>query len=119
ESPHQMFPSNYPYADSTLAFPPADLTQAQKLIDAYLVQTGKTDVQFSYTYVTGTATADAAAQTLEKQLERLNHVKVTLKGESVNQYVADLVQRNFDANVFSYMGVDPESDWSEAVITNG
>src|SRR4029453_4700668 len=63
--------------------------------------------------------ADAAAQTLEKQLERLNHVKVTLKGETVNQYVADLVQRNFDANVFNYMGADPESDWTEAVITNG
>jgi len=42
-----------------------------------------------------------------------------LKGESLNQYVADLVQRNFDANTFNYMGVDPESDWTESVITTG
>jgi ABC-type oligopeptide transport system substrate-binding subunit len=118
-SPHQMFPSNYPYSDATLAFPEGDLAQAQKLIDAYVAQNGNGDVQFSYSYVTGKATADTAAQTLQKQLERLTHVKVTLKGESVNQYVADLVQRNFDANVFSYMGVDPETDWTEAVMSTG
>ena len=119
ESPRQMFPSNYPYADPTLVYPAPDLTQAQKLIDAAVAANNNTDIQFTYTYVTGSATADAAAGNLQRQIERLNHVKVTLRGESLNQYVADLVQKNFDANTINYVGVDPESDWTEAVITNG
>src|SRR5438045_4456707 len=93
ESPHQMFPGNYPYADPTLTFPAPDLAQAQKLIDAYVAQNGNNDVQFAYTYVSGYSTADTAAQNLQHQIEQLKRVKVTLRGESVNQYVADLVQK--------------------------
>ena len=52
-----MFPSNYPYADPALTFPAPDLAQAQRLIDAYIAQNGNTDVQFGYTYVSGSATA--------------------------------------------------------------
>lgn len=117
ETPRQMFPSNYPYADPTLTYPLPDLVAAQKLIDAYTADKG--DIAFTYTYVNGTPAADQAAQFIQAQVQRLNRVKVTLKGESVNQYVADLVQQNFDASTFSYYGVDPEPDWSEAVITNG
>ena len=72
EAPRQMFPANYPFADAALAFPPPDMAQAQKLIDAYVAQNGNADVQFTYAYVAGSGTADAAAQNLQKQLERLD-----------------------------------------------
>jgi len=62
DSPHQMFPSNYPYADPSLTFPGPDLVQAQKLVDAAVAQNANADIQFTYIYVSGTATADAAAQ---------------------------------------------------------
>src|SRR5438045_4353562 len=81
ESPHQMSPGNYPYADPTLTFPAPDLAQAQKLIDGYIAQNGNNDVQFTYTYVSGSPMADAGAQSLEHQIEQLKRVNVTLRGE--------------------------------------
>jgi peptide/nickel transport system substrate-binding protein len=120
ETAHTMFPSNYPYTDSSLSLPKTDLAQAQKLVDDYVnTRINGRDIDFTYSYVSTNALADQAAQLVQTQLQRLNHVHVTLQPLTSGQLVANLVAGNFDAGTFTYSGVDPEPEFTEAVTCNG
>jgi peptide/nickel transport system substrate-binding protein len=120
ETARTIFPTNYPYGDPMISLPKPDLVQAQKLVDDYVnTRTGGKDVEFSYSYVMSAPSADQAAQLVQAQLQRLNHVKVTLQPMTSGQVVARLVSGDFDAGTFTYTGVDPEPEFTDAVVCKG
>jgi peptide/nickel transport system substrate-binding protein len=118
ETAHTAFPSNYPFTDPSIAWPKTDLVSAQKLIDNYIAtKNGGKDVTFSYTYIS--PTDDTAAQLIQAQIQRVNHVKMTLKPETVNQLVTDITTKNFDMSTYSYNGVDPEPEFINLGLCKG
>jgi peptide/nickel transport system substrate-binding protein len=118
EVPHGYFPSNYPYADPKIVFGGVDLTQAQKLIDDYVSRNGGKDIQFTFES-TNSNENSALDQLIQAQLQKLNHVKVTISLQSAAAFVSDIVQKNFDAAAFTYFGPDPEPEWTGTVTSTG
>ena len=118
ETAHTAFTANYPYTDPAIAWPKPDLAAAQKLVDDYVANVnGGKDITFTYSFLS--PANDTGAQLLQAQLQRLNHVKVNLKGETQNQLVADLIAKNNDMTAMGYVGVDPESDFTEDMLCKG
>jgi ABC-type transport system substrate-binding protein len=117
ETPRSFFPANNVFSDQSLTFPTPSQTEAQRLINDYVTRTGS-DVSFAFN-TTGTAAQVAMAQVVQTMLQKLAHVRVELHTLTTNQFVAELVQKSFDVAAFTYVGVDPEPEFSETVLSTG
>jgi peptide/nickel transport system substrate-binding protein len=117
-TPVGYFPPNYPYSDPSIQFPKPDLTKAQQFVDAYVAAHGGQDLTFKYN--TGDTTlAGQQASLIQQQVQRLNHVKMTINQESTRQIVNDLIASNYDFSSLSYTGVDPEPQFFADIMTKG
>jgi peptide/nickel transport system substrate-binding protein len=117
-APTGFFPPNYPYSDPSLAFPKPDLTKAQQFADAYSAAHGGSDLSFTWTTSSTTLSAQEASL-VQQQVQRLNHVKMSIKQESTQAIVSDIVSKNYDMISISLTGVDPEPQFFAQVGTNG
>ncbi len=86
EAPTQQFPPGSPYFDPDFELPAQDIEKAQELIDDYVADTGD-EVELTYEVVK----ADRGAEVIQQQLQRLEHVTVTLNPVVVGpEYHANL-----------------------------
>ncbi|MEE2035501.1 ABC transporter substrate-binding protein, partial [Rhodococcus chondri] len=58
--------------------PTEDLAEAQRLLDAYLAESGQSEVTVRYVYITGIPMISQEAQILKAQVERLNGINFEL-----------------------------------------
>jgi peptide/nickel transport system substrate-binding protein len=117
ETPHSLFPPNYPYSDPTLVYPARNLAEAQQLVDAYVAKNGAgLDINLIYL---AAPINDQWAQLVQAQWQQLKNVKVSIKG--VSAAVARDSQRagDFDVATSNYTGADPDPVFFAGVQTGG
>jgi peptide/nickel transport system substrate-binding protein len=119
ETPKGFFPAIYPYFDSNSTFPAPNLTEAQKLIDDYINNRNDGNpIEFTFSAL-NTGPQVQEAQLIQTMVQRLKGVKMNIRSLTMNQFVAEVVQKNFDADALGYTGIDPEPDFDEMVLTAG
>jgi peptide/nickel transport system substrate-binding protein len=118
EVPHSYFPQNFPYSDPSIVFPGPDLTQAQQLIDQYVAQNGGKDIQLEF--ITSTSPRNQNYyQAIQQMVQKLNHVKMSLKVLDAGAQLTALTQHNFQVHMGSYPGTDPEPGFLEMTLSTG
>jgi peptide/nickel transport system substrate-binding protein len=118
EVPRTYFPANYPYTDPNIKFPPPDLTEAQKLIDAYVNENGGKDLQFEFT-TSAAVRNQAYYQAMQNMIQKLNHVKMTLRTLDAARQLTAVNQRDFQLYMYSFQGTDPEPQFMEQALSTG
>lgn len=114
--PRTYLPEATGFADGSVHLPGPDLAQAQRLIDEYLADTGKTGIEFQL--MTGnTPQNQRRLQLLQQQIQRLNGVTVVLNPLPTAEITPKLQGKDFDVALNSYQGVEPEPNFSESLLT--
>ncbi|GAA0983958.1 ABC transporter substrate-binding protein [Acrocarpospora macrocephala] len=79
EPPDAFFPKNSPYRDAAVTYPKFDLTEAQRLFDAYLAKTGKTSLDLEMLTYSPAPIMKQVGEVVAAQLNKINGLHVELK----------------------------------------
>ncbi|MGA4541261.1 ABC transporter substrate-binding protein [Uniformispora flossi] len=112
-----LFPADSPYADPAAVQPGPDRARAQTLLDE-LAAAGK-PLAFSFTAV-NSPVSRKIAEFVQSRLGTLKNVRMDVKGVDGPAYQSSvIVNRDFDASLYSISFTDPEPALSDLLRTGG
>jgi peptide/nickel transport system substrate-binding protein len=111
------FPKTSPFDSTSGAFPAANISEAQRLIDAYVTEKGK---NFEFTLTSSDTPINVKiAEFLAATLNKLQKTSVKIATAPQAQTTGLLRNKDYQMINYAYLGADPEPQWYDTWHSKG